>query len=735
MLPTSLRDSLRQVAVPLRIPLRGRTALATFLVAVSTVSAAAEGPAAEGAAEEDGPAVAVAVAPGSPERIVAVEGRCPTFHWGGEAAQWELAVFALGEDGAEAQPSSALRVRLPGVARGWTPGVGQCFEAGAYAWAVRAVTGDNAASWSESSWSPPSWSQPRYFAISDGRDRELLLRLAAYLEARGELEEALASEPGAAGAGVDRERLGARDRRGAGEPQLAVAADANRIAAASLGVGSGSAAVRGKGAFAGVVGSSDDPDGFGVGAMNLDPGGGADLVLDGSAQGLADTWLSESGLEAGGLQFELRNATSDLVLLLDGQPVVTAATDQDALGALACGDGELAKSDAGGAWSCAADEIGIAGNQLALDGATFDVVEGSGSGLDADLLDGLDESAFMRADTDEWVDTVGDTMTGDLVMSGADLDLGVGDGAIVRDGALFLHSRGDTNTAVGLQALDSATLGTGNTAVGFAALGSSDQGVGNTAVGVNALQSNQGGANTAIGWGSMFSNTGGFENTAVGEKTMQSNGTGFQNTALGVDAMRGGSGSRNTALGKGALRQVSGSDNLAVGAEAGGQIASGSHNVMIANPGEAADSGTIRIGGVDQTSAFLAGVYGVTVDPATAVAVMIDADGQLGTVSSSLRTKHDVLDLGAWSADLLALRPVSFRYRDHGGSGAMQFGLIAEEVAEVFPELVVFDRRGEPVTVKYHLLAPLLLGELQRLRTELDALREELSVESTQGER
>ena len=653
------------------IPTKCCEIVAVLLVAGSAVAAAAQGRA----------GAAVAVAPGAPDRIVAVEDRCPTFHWGGEALQWELVVIVVGDDSAASEPVPALSVRLPGAARGWTPASGQCLDSGAYGWAVRAVRADEATAagqplgGSSVASSGADWSEPRYFSVSEGRDRELLRRLVRYLETRGELEEALGGEPGRAAAARGRVVDGRRARLDGGVTGENRAADPTRLAAVSVAVGSAPAALRGNGAFAGVVGSSDDPAGFGVGAMNLDPAGGADLVLDGSAQGLSDTWLSESVLEAGGSQFELRNSTSDLVLLLDGQPVVTEATDRDTLGSLGCGGLQVAKADASSAWSCAADEIGVAGNQLTLDGSTFDLIEGSGSGLDADLLDGLDESAFMRADADEWVDTVGDTMTGDLVMSGADLDLGVGDGGIVRAGTLFLHSRGDTNTALGLQALSAVTLGTGNTAVGFAALGNSLEGVANTAVGVNALQGNQGGANTAVGSGSMFSNTSGFENTAVGEKTLQSNGTGLHNTALGVDALRAAFGSRNTALGKGALRQVTGSDNLGAGTSAGDQITTGSHNVMIAHPGQSSDTGTIRIGNANQTRAFLAGVYGAAVDAATAVPVMVDASGQLGTVS------------------------------------------------------------GEAAIFEHQILAPLLLDELQRLSAEVEELRAALLERARAGGR
>jgi hypothetical protein len=132
----------------------------------------------------------------------------------------------------------------------------------------------------------------------------------------------------------------------------------------------------------------------------------------------------------------------------------------------------------------------------------------------------------------------------------------------------------------------------------------------------------------------------------------------------------------------------------------------------------AGESDTIRIGDAEQTRAFIAGIRGKTTGVADAIAVLIDSNGQLGTVSSSARYKENIADLGFVSERLLALRPVQFRYRAEvqAGERPVQYGLIAEEVAEVFPELVAFDAEGRPQTVMYHLLSTLLLNELQRER-------------------
>ena len=193
----------------------------------------------------------------------------------------------------------------------------------------------------------------------------------------------------------------------------------------------------------------------------------------------------------------------------------------------------------------------------------------------------------------------------------------------------------------------------------------------------------------------------------------------------------------NTAVGRGALGQTTGQRNTALGYSAGLLTTTGTDNIHIRNVGVAAETKTIKIGTEGtQERAFIAGIRGVTTGAADAVTVMIDSNGQLGTVSSSRRYKEDISDMAAVSERLLALRPVTFRYNKalDDGEKPIQFGLIAEEVAEVFPELVVYDRENRPETVKYHLLSSLLLNELQKVeawqtgnRSELEALRERVA--------
>jgi hypothetical protein len=148
------------------------------------------------------------------------------------------------------------------------------------------------------------------------------------------------------------------------------------------------------------------------------------------------------------------------------------------------------------------------------------------------------------------------------------------------------------------------------------------------------------------------------------------------------------------------------------------------------------ESSTIRIGGgvFFQTRTFIGGIHGVTTGNAPAIPVLIDSAGQLGTISSSRRTKEDIRDMGEASAGLARLRPVVFRYRKPFANGAkpLQYGLIAEEVAEVYPELVAYDAAGEPETVLYRFLAPMLLNELQRQQAQIQeqqALLQELQAE------
>jgi hypothetical protein len=179
------------------------------------------------------------------------------------------------------------------------------------------------------------------------------------------------------------------------------------------------------------------------------------------------------------------------------------------------------------------------------------------------------------------------------------------------------------------------------------------------------------------------------------------------------------------------LYSTTGSNNIAVGQEAGFWVTTGSNNIEIGNQGTQVDDAVIRIGTQGlQTNTYLAGVRGTNVTGG--VAVMVTAAGQLGVVSSSRRYKEDIRSMGDTSDRLLKLRPVTFRYKkaDESGQKPEQYGLIAEEVAKVMPELVIFNEKGQPETVAYQTLAPLLLNELQkehkqmeRMQAEIDELR------------
>ena len=275
------------------------------------------------------------------------------------------------------------------------------------------------------------------------------------------------------------------------------------------------------------------------------------------------------------------------------------------------------------------------------------------------------------------------------------------------------------NTAMGIRALQNNTTGSFNTASGYAALQNNTTGSSNTASGIETLQHNTtGDSNTASGAGALSSNTTGSNNTASGLRVLLNNTTGSNNTASGGGAMFiNSTGDSNTGLGYAALaNNYAGNNNIAIGMLAGANITT-SNNLDIGNRGSASDSGTIRLGDPAlHSSFFVAGVRGVTTNNNNAVNVVIDSNGQLGTVSSSRRFKEDIQDMGEASRGLLRLRPVTFRYQKPfaDGSKPIQYGLIAEEVAEVYPDLVVRSADGQIETVKYQVLDSMLLNELQK---------------------
>jgi hypothetical protein len=287
--------------------------------------------------------------------------------------------------------------------------------------------------------------------------------------------------------------------------------------------------------------------------------------------------------------------------------------------------------------------------------------------------------------------------------------------------AMYMNKTGHGNTAVGERALYGNINANMNTAVGIAALYSNVSGQFNVAMGATALHDNtEGDYNVASGFMALFDNTTGRYNVATGMSALFRNTIGMYNTANGSNALSNNTrGWFNTAEGNSALYNAKGSRNVGIGNHAGYNITQGDDNIIIGanQKGRIEDRGVIRIGSkAYQETTYIAGIRGVTTGMANAVPVVIDSTGQLGTVVSSRRYKEDIQPMGSVSDRLLALRPVTFRYAQpfDDGSKPVQFGLVAEEVAAAFPELAVNGENGEPETVRYDLLAPLLLNELQK---------------------
>jgi trimeric autotransporter adhesin len=297
------------------------------------------------------------------------------------------------------------------------------------------------------------------------------------------------------------------------------------------------------------------------------------------------------------------------------------------------------------------------------------------------------------------------------------------------------------NTAVGDQALLSNTEGGFNTALGATSLAGNETGSFNVAIGVLALNSNtSGNHNSAVGYSALAKNTQAGGNSALGAFALYHNTQGILNTACGSVALYANSlGSQNTAAGAYALGSATASyRNIGVGYKAGYNNTSGTDNIWIGSRGTAvAESNTLRIGGAtgegdfELNRVFIAGIRYATVSDTP---VFVDSTGQLGTFTSSRRFKEEIEDMGSASEDLYRLRPVTFRYKQPSADGRrpLLYGLIAEEVADVFPNLVTYDREGLPDTVQYHLLDGMLINELQKHRRTIE--QQQAMLESQQAE-
>ena len=284
------------------------------------------------------------------------------------------------------------------------------------------------------------------------------------------------------------------------------------------------------------------------------------------------------------------------------------------------------------------------------------------------------------------------------------------------------------NTAEGTDALFSLSTGSGNTAAGFDTLYDNTTGNLNTAAGANALFSNTTGVeNTAIGFDALNINTTGNHNTATGVFVLGINSTGNNNTADGYGALfHNTTGNSNTAIGRHALfKNTIGDENIALGVSAGSALTIGNNNIDIGNGGLAGEANTIRIGATGtQTNTYIAGISGVTV--AGGVGVIVDANGHLGTAVSSERFKDSIKPMDKASEAILALKPVSFSYKHElDPAGIPQFGLVAEEVEKVNPDLVARDEQGKPYTVRYEAVNAMLLNEFLKEHAKVEQLKKD----------
>jgi len=291
--------------------------------------------------------------------------------------------------------------------------------------------------------------------------------------------------------------------------------------------------------------------------------------------------------------------------------------------------------------------------------------------------------------TIHWPDTNTAGTTGVIYLGGAG---GVG-------GNKFLHNYGVANTFTGENSGNFTLTGTTNCGYGVGVLGDLTSGDNNSGYGEQALADcTTGDHNNAFGNGAAFRLTTGDENISIGNPSLEF--------------------------------LLSGNYNIGIGNHVGmAYTTSESSNILIGNLGVVGESNKLRIGrhgsgNWEQNKCFIAGIRGITTEEQDAIPVLIDSAHQLGTVSSSIRYKQNIEDMDTESDDLLKLRPVTFEYKER--PGIMQYGLIAEEVEEIMPRLVVKDAEGIPEAVKYHEMPSILLHAIQKLVTRVDELEQKI---------
>jgi hypothetical protein len=327
-----------------------------------------------------------------------------------------------------------------------------------------------------------------------------------------------------------------------------------------------------------------------------------------------------------------------------------------------------------------------------------------------------------------------DACAGTITYQGEDAGTLGSDSTAIGFNALFSNTTaGIQNTAVGSLALAGNTTGYNNTAVGQTALQFNTTAIDTTAVGVAALRQNTtGNFNTGIGLSALTSNTTGTLNTATGTSALFYN-NGNANTANGANALQlNVSGKSNTGMGNSALFNTTGSNNVGIGDSAGINLTTGNNNIDISNSGTAAETGTIRVGVQGtQTATYIAGIFMAPV-PGNAVAVRINNQGKLGTIASSARFKEAIKPMDKTSESILALEPVTFRYKkDIDPEKVPQFGLVAEQVAKVNPDLVIPDEQGRPYTVRYDAVDAMLLNEFLKEHRKVEAQEQKIAAQGS----
>jgi hypothetical protein len=264
--------------------------------------------------------------------------------------------------------------------------------------------------------------------------------------------------------------------------------------------------------------------------------------------------------------------------------------------------------------------------------------------------------------------------------------------------------------------------GSNNTAVGSFALSANIDGVNNNAFGSGALRDHQTGSfNNVVGASALGSDQSGEFNNALGDSALSANVTGSNNTAVGDLALNNSTGDYNTALGAGA----------------GSFHGTGSNNIYIGDRGALGDNNVIAIGaasasGIIYENTYIGGIHDTVV---TDQVVYVDSNGHLGTLASSHRYKEGIKPMGNASEALFALKPVTFRYKQKiDPSHKLSFGLIAEEVAKVNPDLISRDKEGKPQAVRYEAVNAMLLNEFLKEHVKVQNLESRLAQQQKQIE-